>query len=225
VFWYDWDWNEAENQSKRALSLNPNSPDSHLVYAHLLSNLGRHAEALSEARRARELDPLNLRTSALEGQFLIHAGQVDQALERLQKTLELDPNYWFAHAFAASAYIEKGMFAEAIAETEKARSFSEGNGQPTGLLGYALAKAGKKAEAEAILDDLLKRSNDRDVRPYWIALIYTGLGQRDEALAWLKRACDQRDPRLVFLKVEPKWNSLRSDPRFEDLMRRVGFPS
>lgn len=224
VFWYDWDWNEAENQCKKALSLNPNSSDSHLVYAHLLSNAGRHAEALAEAKRARELDPTNLRTNALEAQFLIHAGQSDEALERLHTVFELDPNYWFAHAFAASAYIEKGMFADAIAECQKARSLSEGNGQPMGFLGYALAKSGKKAEAQAVLDELLKRANGRDVPPYWIALIYTGLGQRNDAISWLQRACDQKDPRVVFLKVEPKWQSLHDDPRFQELLRRVRFP-
>src|SRR3989442_994127 len=120
IFWYDWDWNEAENQLERALALNTNNADSHLFYAHLLSNTGRHAEGLAEAKHARELDPLNLRTSALEGQFLIHAGRTDEALVRLQKTIELEPNFGFAHLFASSAYIEKGMYSEAIAEARKA---------------------------------------------------------------------------------------------------------
>ena len=124
IFWYDWNWNAAENQFKRALELNPNSADTHQFYAHLLSNTGRHAEALAEIKRARELDPLNLRINALEGQFLLHAGQTDEALARLQKTLELDPNFWMAHLFASSAYIEKGMFAEAVAEARKARELS-----------------------------------------------------------------------------------------------------
>src|SRR5207237_6644665 len=114
IFWYDWDWGAAEGQYRRALELNPNSADAHLAYAHLLSNTGRHAEALAEAKRARELDPLNLRTNALEGELLIYAGRTDEALERLQKTFELDPNFGFAHIFASSAYIEKGMYEEAI---------------------------------------------------------------------------------------------------------------
>src|SRR5262249_43609293 len=116
IFWFDWDWNAAEAQYKRALNLDPNDADAHLFYAHLLSNTGRHAEALAEVKRARELDPLDLRINALEGQFLIHAGRTDEALARLQKTFEMDPNYWFAHQFAASAYIEKGMYSEASAE-------------------------------------------------------------------------------------------------------------
>ncbi len=223
IMWYDWDWNEAEKQCKRALELNPNSSDAHFVYAHLLSNTGRHAGALAEAKRARELDPLNLRIGTVEGEFLIHAGRADEALARFQKIFELDSNFWFAHVFASSAYIEKGMFAEASAEAQKARDLSEGNAQPFSFLGYALAKSGKQAEARAVLEELLKRSTERYVPPYYVAMIYNGLGQRDEALAWLERGFQQRDPRMALLKVEPKWNNLRADPHFQDLMRRVGF--
>jgi len=226
IFWYDWDWKAAETQYKRALELDPNGADTHLFYAHLLSNTGRHSEALAEVKRARELDPLNLRTNALEGQFLIHAGRADEALARLQKTFEMAPNYYFAHFFASSAYIEKGMFPEAIAEGRKARELSgPTNSHPMGFLGYALAKSGKQAEARALLAELLKASSERYVSLYNIALIYNGLGDRDQALAWLERAYQQRDQRMTFLKVEPKWNNLRSDPRFQDLLRRVGFTS
>ena len=224
IFWYDWDWNAAENQFKRALELDPNSADTHLFYAHLLSNTGRHAEALAEAKHARELDPLNLRTSALEGQFLIHAGRTDEALATLQKTIELEPNFGFAHMFASSAYIEKGMFAEAIAEARKARELNPANSQSIAFLGYALAKSGKQAEALGVVEELLKRSAERYVSPYTIALIYNGLGERDKTLTSLERGYEQHDGKLVFLKVEPKWNNLRTDPRFQDLLRRVGLP-
>jgi eukaryotic-like serine/threonine-protein kinase len=215
----DWDWNAAENQLRRALELDPNSGESHQYYAHLLSNTGRHAEALAEIKRARELEPLNARINALEGQFLLHAGRTDEALDRLQKTFELDPNHPAAHGFAASAYIEKGMFAEAIAEARKGQTFP--SGRRTSLVGYALAKSGKQTEARAVLEGLLKLSKERYVSPYNIALIYNGLGERDEALTWLERGYDQRDVRMMFLKVEPKWNNLRSDQRFQDLLRRV----
>ena len=224
IFWYDWDWTAAENQYKRALQLDPNNADTHLFYAHLLSNTGRHPEALAEVKRARELDPLNLRTNALEGQFLIHAGRTDDALARLQKTFEMAPNFYFAHLFAASAYIEKGMFPEAIAEAQKARELSgPTNSHPMGFLGYALAKSGKQVEARAVLAELLKSASERYVSPYNIALIYNGLGEHDETFAWLERGYQQRDQRMVFLKVEPKWNNLRDDSRFQNLMRRVGF--
>ncbi len=185
IFWYDWDWNEAEKQSKRALELDPNSGDTHIFYAHLLSNTGRHAEALAEAKRARELDPLNLRINAMEGLFLLHARLTDEALARLQKTFELDPNYYIAHMFASSAYIEKGLFAEAIGEARKARELSGVSSYPTAFLGYALAKSGKQAEARSVLEELLKLSTERYVSPYNIALIYNGLDERDKTLDWL----------------------------------------
>jgi serine/threonine-protein kinase len=224
IFWYDWDWNAAENQLKRALALNPNNADTHLFYAHLLSNTGRHAEGLAEVKRARELDPLDLRINGLEAQFLLHAGKPDEALAFLQKTLELNPNNWFAHMFASSAYIEKGMFAEAVVEASKSREINSANSQSIAQLSYALAKSGKQAEARGLLEEVLRSSKERYVSPGNIALIYNGLGERDETFAWLGRGYDRRDPKMVFLKVEPKWNNLRDDPRFKDLMRRVGFP-
>jgi DNA-binding winged helix-turn-helix (wHTH) protein/Tfp pilus assembly protein PilF len=223
IFWYDWDWGAAEDQYRRALELDPNSADAHLAYAHLLSNTGRHTEALAEAKRARELYPLNLRTNALEGQFLNHAGRTDEALARLRKTFELDLNYLLAHLFAWSAYVEKGMYGEAIAEARRARELNDLSAQPGAYLGYALAKSGKRLEALAELEGLLELSNERYVPPYLIALLYNGPGERDEALSWLERGCEQRDPKMVFLMVEPKWNDFHSEPRFQDLLRRVGL--
>ena len=224
IFWYDWDFGASENKFKRALELDLDDANTHLFYAHLLSNTGRHAEALAEVKRARELDPVNLHISALEGSFLIHAGRIDEALTRLHETLELDPTYYLAHLIASTAYIEKGMYSEAIDEAGKAREISgAGSSRSEASLGYALAKSGKEAEARSVLEGLLKSSAERYVSPYHIALVYNGLGEHDEALAWLERAYAQRSPAMVFLKVEPKWNNLRSDPRFQDLLRRIGF--
>jgi serine/threonine-protein kinase len=223
VFWYDWKWNEAEAELKRALELDPKSEDAHEAYAHVLSYTERHAEGLAEIRRAAELDPLNSRASALEGAFLINAGRADEALARLAKTLELEPDYWFARQYAASAYIEKGMFAEAIAESRKARERSGLSTRPAAFLGYALAKSGQRAQARVELERLLTLSTERYVSPYNIAMIYHGLGDREPTLAWLERAYQQREPRMVFLKAEPKWSSLRDEPRFQALLQRVGF--
>ena len=224
IFWHDWDWAAAEGQFKRALELDPNSADAHQAYGELLSYTGRHPEALAEMRRARELDPLNLRTNALEGVMLINAGRPDEALARLRQTVELDPTYWFARQYAASAYIEKAMFAEAVAEARKAKELSGVSTRPIAFLGYALARSGKRGEARAELKRLLKLSAERYVSPYNIAMIYNGLGEREETLAWLERGFRQREPRMVFLKAEPKWNNLRDDPRFRDLVLRVGLP-
>jgi eukaryotic-like serine/threonine-protein kinase len=221
IFWYDWDWNAAENQFKRAIELDPNSVDSHLFYAHLLSNVGRHTEALEEVKRARELDPLDIRTNALEGQFLLHAGRTDDALGRLQKALQMAPNHYLVHFLNASANIEKGRYAEAIAEAQKAREISGPNSHPIGFLGYAFAKSGDQPAARNLLGELLKSSREHYVSPYNIALIYAALNERTEAFAWLEKAFQLRDQRLVFLKVEPKWDNLRNEPQFQDMLGRL----
>ncbi len=223
IFWYDWNPQAAEDQLRRALQLNPNNADAHIFYAYLLSNTGRHADALAEAKRAGELDPLSLVINALEGQFLLHAGKPDEALAKLQKTFELDANFGLAHLFAASALIEKGMHTEAIAEARKAGDLNSLGGQPVALLCYALVKSGKPAEAREELEKLLNLSKERYVSPYQIALIYNGLGERDKTFAWLERGFEQRDPRMTFLKVEPKWNNLRAEPQFAGLMRRMNL--
>ena len=222
IFWLDWDWQECERHYKRALELNPNNPDTLIYYANLYSNLGRHSEALAMAKRARELDPLNLRTNALEGQFMIHAGQTDQALERLQKTLELDQNHWLANIFTVSAYIEKGMYREAIEQARRAGDVYDST-RANAFLGYALAKSGREREARAELEKLLRLAKETYVSPYNMAMIYNGLGDREETLRWLERGYEQRDPRITFLKVEPKWNNLRGEPRFAEIMRQMNF--
>ena len=223
IFWYEWDWNAAENHYKRALVLDPQSADARQFYAHLLSNTGQHAEALSEIKLAREIDPLNLRTGALEGLFLLHAGQPDEALGKLRKTLELDPNFWLANNFIVRVFIQKEMYAEAIAFAGKAREISPASSEPVTASGYALAKSGKIAEARAVLEELQKLSATRHVPPYNIALVYNALGESDKALDYLKKGFAEKDVRMVFLKVEPKWNNLRNEPRFIDLMRRMNF--
>lgn len=224
TFWYDWNWSEAERQCLRAIELNPNGADAHESYAHLLSNIGRHDEALAEIERARQLDPLHLRINAFVGQFLLHAGKPDEALESLRKALELEPRFWLAHIFTASAYIEKKMFVEAVESAQKARQFSGISTHPIAFGGYALAKSSDEAAARAMLEGLLKLRTERYVPPCNIAMIYNGLGESDNALEWLERGFAERDARMAFLKVEPKWNNLRDDSHFQDLLRRVGLP-
>ena len=224
TLWNQTDWAAAEHECTRALELDPNLVDAHIAYAQLLLTKARYAEAASEMKRARELDPLNLRTNTLEGVYLSYAGQVDAALDRLQKTIELDQNFWFAHMWASSIYSDKAMFPEAISEAEKARNSFENSTFANAFLGYALARSGQTAGAESVVRDLVKLSSERNVPPYHIALVYNGLGRRDDAIAWLERAYQQRDPKLVFLKAEPKWNNLRDDPQFRSLIKRLNFP-
>jgi TolB-like protein/Flp pilus assembly protein TadD len=222
IFWYEWNWAASEAELKRAIELDPKNADAHLFYAHLLSNTGRHDQALSEAKLAQELDPLNVRTNALEGEFLLHAGHVDEGIARLKATIELDPNNWMAHLFSTSAYIEKGMFDEAIAEGRKtieinphSRSFS--------FLGYALAKSGRKAEANEELQKILDQSRLQWVSPYSVAMLYNGLDDREQTFKWLEKGLADHDPRMVFLKVEPKWNNLRSEAHFQEISKKAGF--
>jgi len=223
-FWYDWDWQAAEKHYLRALELDPNNPDAHSAYAHLLANTAQHEKAIVEAKLGRELDPLALSKNALEGQFLFYAGRYDEALDRLQRTIDLDANFWLAYLIISRVYIEKGMYGEAIAAATKARELSKGgNSEAIALIGYSLAKAGRRDEARAVLDELLRLSAARYVPPYNIALVYNALGERDKTFEWLRKSYEQRDVLMVFLKVEPKWNNLRSDPRFQALMQRVGF--
>jgi len=218
LFIYEWAWSAAEMHVRRALDLDPNSADSHWIYAHLCSNQGRHEEALAEVARARELDPLSGLIHAMEGQFLLHAGRTDEAIARLREAIELDPRSRVAHMFAASAYIEKGLFSEAVSEADTAHALSPSATQHLAFESYANARLGKRAEARNALEKLLQLSRDRYVPPYNIALAYMGLGEHGEALTWLERAFEERDPRMMFLKVEPKWKSLWNDPRFIRLL-------
>ena len=224
ILFYDRDWSEAERQFKRALDLNPNSSDTHMAYAGLLVVTGRFNEALAETKQAREIDPLNFRAAALEGQFLILAGQSDEGLARLMKIIELESNFFPAHLFASNGYIEKQMYTEAIAAASRARDLSGGSSEAIATIAYALALSGKRAEANAALNELKKRSVERYVPPYDLATAHHALAEREETFAMLERGLEQRDPKMIFLKFDPKWTSLRDDPRFKGLLRQVGFP-
>lgn len=219
-FWYDWDWQAAEKQFLRALDLDPKSSEAHFGYAHLLSNSGRHEKALEEIRLARELDPLSLVPNALEGQILFFAQRYDESVVRLQKTIDLEPNFWLSHLFISRVYSEKGMHAEAVAAAKRAGELS-GNSQSQAYRAYALAKWGKLSEARALVDELLKLTNDTYVPPYNLALAYNAVGEREKALQYLEKGFAEKDVRMVFLKVEPFWHNLRSEPRFLDVLKRM----
>jgi len=221
-FWYDWDWQAAEKQFLRALEINPNSPEARFGYAHLLSNTLRHEKAITEIRRAIELDPVSLRNNAVEGQILFFAGRSDEALDRLQKTLDLDPNFWLAQLFISRVYSEKGMPGEAVAAAQKAGDIA-GNSQSIAYRAYALSKTGKAADVRASLDELSTMSAAAYVPPYNFAVVYIALGEKEKALDFLEKGFAEKDGRMVFLAVEPMWNDLRSEPRFQDLMRRMNF--
>jgi serine/threonine-protein kinase len=224
AFWYDWDWQESERLVRRALEIDPNSTEARTAFAHLLSNSGRHSQALAEIARARELDPLSLFAGAMEGQFLLHAGATDPALTVLLKVIELEPNFWLPHLFAASVYIEKQMPNEALDEARLARQLSRGSTQAAAFEAFALALAGKRPEAAALVDEV-ESSKERYLPPYHAALLQKALGNTNAALTQLERGVEERDVKMVFLNVEPKWNDLRSDPRFLNVIERADFTS
>jgi TolB-like protein/class 3 adenylate cyclase len=223
LVWFDWDWAAAERESQRAIALNPNSAMAHFSHAHLLSDLGRHDEAVADGMRAVELDPLFFLYRAIAALFLHHAGRNEEARVQLEKTFELDPNFWIAHLTLGKVYTQQRKYPEAIAEFEKAKEFSRGNSEAIASIGYVAALAGDNAKARAVLDELKTLSNQHYIPPVNIALVYNGLGDQDEALAQLDRACDERDVRLPLLKVDPRWDSFRSNPRFVAILKRIGL--
>ena len=218
---YDWDWPGAEQEFKRAIELNPNYPSARQWYAVYLSSLGRHQEATAEIKRALELDPLSLPVNSVTARVLYLARQYDQAIEQSHKTIEMDPTFASAYQNLGRSYEQKRMYAEAVATFQELNKAVPGHG--LAFLARADALAGRTDEAQKILAQLKELSARRYVSPYQIAMIYAGLGDKEQALAWLERAYQQRVHNLVFLKVEPELDGLRSDPRFVDLMRRVGL--
>jgi len=221
--WYEWDWKTAEAELRKAVELSPNSSDAHRGLSLLLTALGRHDEAVAEMQRARELDPVSLPTNALEAQALHYAGRDDEAIERLNKTFEIDKNFWIARLMLARIYIKQERFPEALAELERARTASGGNSEAISLTGYVLARLGRRGDALKSLDELRAMSEDDYSPSYNIAMVYNGLGDHEAALHWLEDAAGRHDVRLVLLKVEPKWDLYRSEPRFISILQKIGL--
>jgi serine/threonine-protein kinase len=223
-FFYDWDWPSAEREFKRAVEINQSYADAHQMYSYYLTAMGRFDEALFEMRRAQELDPLSLEKISGVGEILYYQRQYDPAIAQHRKALEMDPNSGFAHWALGRAYTEKGMHEQAIAAFQKAIPLSGDSPDEPASLGYVYARLGKEREARQAIAELEGRSKRSFISPVIIAFIYAGLGDKDQAFACLERAVDERDSILVFLKVEPAFDRLRSDPRFTSLLTRVGLP-
>jgi TolB-like protein/Tfp pilus assembly protein PilF len=221
---FDRDWVGAEQEFKRAIELNPNYATAHQWYAEYLSFLGRHAEAAVEIRKAQQADPLSLIIQTLAGVLFYWARQYDQAAEQYRKALDLDPNFAFAHSGLGLVYVQNGRLQAAIEEFQKAVADSGNAPYYIATLGYGYARAGNKLEAHKRIEELKELRKRRYVAPWDIALIYVGLGDNDQAFAWFDRAVEEGSARLVELKVWPSYDPLRSDPRFADLLRRVGIP-
>ena len=220
---YDWDWRGAEQEFKKALELDANYSIAHLWYGNLLTVLRRFEEAIVELKTARVLDPLSFPINIFEGFVYMRARQYDRAIESCRRAIELDPNNPFGHWILARVFDVQNELGESLAESEKAASLS-GHGLPfTAHLGYAYARIGDAVRAHRVISELIELSKRRYVSPYAVAVIYTGLGEKDMAFEWLERAYADRTARLSELP-DPPFDDLRSDPRFQDLVRRVGLP-
>jgi serine/threonine-protein kinase len=219
---YEWDWSGAENEHKRALELIPNLAGEHGNYALYLSMMGRTAEALAENRRAQDLDPLRISLKSGKAIILYFGHQYDEAIQVFQSVITLQPDYAAAHLILGDTYAAKGRYEEAIAEYQKYISL---NGETTSTLCYlgcAYAKSGKRDEALAILNKL--KTTKEYVSPAELAVLYVGLGDKEAALDALERSYRARDLQMQYLKVDPHYDALRSEARFQDLMRKVGLP-
>jgi TolB-like protein/Tfp pilus assembly protein PilF len=222
-FWLEWNWARSAERLRRAIQINPNNASAHRYYAHLLSNSGRHAEAAAEIAKARQLDPFSPITNAMAGQFLFYSGRYTEAIEALEKAFSIDPGFWVAHIMMGRINERSGKPEAAIQSFEKAYSSSGGSTGALSMKGYVLAKSGRRAEAEEIVHGLMETGKNRFVPPSRIALVYAGLGNRESALQWLNRAYEARDVNLVFLTIDPNWDTLRPDPRFQELLKRCHF--
>jgi len=222
-FYFDWDWPGAETEFKRGIELNPAYAEGHHYYSHYLVAMGRDEESLIESRRCLELEPLNLLLNVHLGWHYLYTRQYDQAVKQLQKTLEMDANFAQTHRWLGLALEQQTRSAEAIAELQKANALFGGNTLTEAELAHAHAVSGKRDEAQKELARLKETAQHKYVPAYQIAAIYAGLGEKDQAFAWLDKAYDERSDLLVNLKREQKFDDLRSDPRFAELLRHVGL--
>jgi serine/threonine-protein kinase len=221
---YEWDWPGARREFERALELNPNYAPAHQWYGGYYLAMGHLDDGLREHKRALELDPLSLIANAGVGQVLIFQRQYDRAIEQERKTLDLDPNFGPAHVSLARAYLQKSRYADAISEVQKAPSDLGGLFGRSLVLARAYLKSGNIKEAGKVVEDLKDFSKRRYVSAYEMALAYIGLDDKERAFEWLEKAYEERSLNAIFMRVDPAFDNLRSDPRYTDLLRRLGLP-
>jgi DNA-binding winged helix-turn-helix (wHTH) protein/Tfp pilus assembly protein PilF len=223
VKFYDWDWWGAEQEFKRAIELSPNFATAHEWYAIYLNAMRRWDEALAEIKQAQMYDPLSASINMNVGWILFTAGQYDQAITQLQQTIEIDPNFVWTHKRLGLVYLQMGRYEEALAAWKKAASLSGGEPYHIASLGSTYAISGQRSEARAVIAQLQELSRQRYVSALDIARVYAALGEKDQAFAWLQKAYEERAGLLIFLKVDQEFDGLRGDPRFAELLRRMGL--
>ncbi len=224
AFRFDWNWQEAVKEFKRAIELNPNYSTAHIYYAFYLDLMGRFEEGLLEYDRAREIEPLSIFINSNIGTHYYFARQYEHAAKQLITTLEMDPNYAVAHFVLGSVYFQRPTLGDAIEAFQRAVGIERGNSLYMATLGVAYATAGKQSEASKILRDLQELSEHRYVSPVCIGLLLGYMsGDKDEVLEALERGYEDRYDQMCFLKVEPRCDPLRSHPRFHALLRNMNL--
>jgi TolB-like protein/Tfp pilus assembly protein PilF len=218
---YEWDWPGAEQAFRRAIHLNPSHVNARHRYSHYLIAMGRIDESLAESIRSLELDPLDLTIGHHLGWHYRLARQYDKAISQLLKTLEMDPQQQMTHVYLGQTYLLKGMHAEAIDAFQRASELGRGTPDDLAWLAHAHAVSGNISLAAATLDQLKSQRDGSYVSAYLIAVIHAGLGETQEALKWLEHAYDERNAFMVYLKVEPDLDRLRSEPEFASLLTRM----
>jgi len=223
-FTYDGDWPAAGKHFEQALALNPAYTRGHTFYPFYLSSIGRSEEALEVAKGALDLDPASPAVSHSLAVQLYLARKFDRAIEQAHDTLEMDANFAISYAVLGEVYLSKGMYREGLSELEKYSALSRSGAASLALLGYSHARLGERKESLQVIEALKAASKQSFVPALFVALVYAGLEDKDQAFTWLEKAYEERFNRLAYLKVEALWDPLRSDPRFADLLRRVGIP-
>lgn len=220
---YRWDWASAEGEFKTAIELNPNYASAHAWYALYLGEFGRFDEALAEIKKAQALNPISLIINSQVGSLLYVSRRYDEAVEQFRITLEMDPDFAVAHFCMGYAFETQGKYESAVMAYQRAQNELGNLPELLACLGRVYALTGEIEQARQTIDELIRLSGERYVQPNFIALIYTALGDKDEAFNWLERAYEERDEDLGLLKVDPRLDSLRADPRFTSLLQRVGL--
>jgi len=223
-FYFDWDWAGAGEEFRRAIELNPNEPVAHQWHAVYLRAAGRPDEAMQEIRIAQRLDPLSLAINTDVGFHLLYDGRYAEAIAQLQSVLGMKSDFALAHLWLARAFLAAGRFKESLAEAGRAESVIPGWPVIVVQRGYTLGTMGRADDARAVLSELATMSTKRFVTAYGVALVYTALGDKEQAFAWLDKAFAERSHWLMWLRFDPRWKSLRGDPRFAELVERLKYP-
>ncbi len=223
-FNYDWDWNAAASGFHRAVELNPSYATAYQRNSLYLMSMGRTSESIAEMNRAHDLDPLSISTNFSLGWRLYMAREYDQAIEQLRNTIDMDPDFILPHLVLGQAFEQKKAYDQAIAELRRAAEISKNSPPVLAALARTYAVSGRTTEARNLLDQLMQQSKKQYVSPFYVALVYAGLGENDHAVDWLEKAYADRSNGIVFLKVDPQLDTLRSSPRFHELQRKLRLP-